>query len=52
MSKQQTKNALLLARKSLSTNHCAFKTTFLLDEKIKLAVTGVSQIERKKNGFH
>ena len=42
------KKAFPLARKSLSTNRNAFKNPFPLDEKIRLAVAGVSQNGRKK----
>ena len=48
MSEKQVKNLFPLARKSLSTNRNAFKNTFPLDGKIKLAVAGVSQNGRKK----
>ena len=48
MSEKQTKKVFPLARKSLSTNRNAFKNTFLLDGKIKLAIAGVSQNESKK----
>ena len=40
-----------LARKSLSTNRNVFKKKFPLHGKIKLAVAGVSQNE-KKNGLY
>ena len=49
MSKKHKKNVSTV-RKSVPTNQKknTFKNTFLLDGKIKLAVAGVSQIERKK----
>ena len=40
--------AFPLARKCVSTSQNAFKNTFPLDGKIKLAVAGVSEIGRKK----
>ena len=48
MSKKYIKEAFPLPRKSLFTYRNAFKNTFPLNGKIKLAVAGVSQNRRKK----
>ena len=42
------KKAFQPPRKCVSSSQNAFKNTFPLDGKIKLAMTGVSQIRRKK----
>ena len=42
------KKAFQPPRKCVSPSQNAFKNTFPLDGKIKLAMTGVSQIRRKK----
>ena len=48
MSKKYIKEAFPLPSKSLFTYRNAFKNTFPLNGKIKLAVAGVSQNRRKK----
>ena len=48
MSKKYIKKAVPLNTKCVSTSQNAFKNTFPLDGKIKLAVAGVSQIGKKK----
>ena len=48
MSKKEVKKVFPLARKSLFNNQNAFKNTFPLEGKIKLAVAGVYQNGRKK----
>ena len=52
MSEKQMKKVFPLARNSLSTNPNAFRNTFPLDGKIKLAVAGVCLKMEGKNGFH
>ena len=51
MSEKQMKKVFPLARNSLSTSRNAFKNTFPLDGKIKLAVAGVCLKMKEKKWF-